>query len=150
MANILGIDGKLYYDKLGAGSGTWEEVTLAKDVTAGGEKREADTSTRGSKFSTMKSTLKDVTLEFQIEYDPTKTEFTELRDAWLNNTVTGFAVVDGAIVPAAGITTQGFQFDGEVLTFQRSEELENSMKVDITVKPTNSTFATAWVSLTGV
>jgi len=145
MALTLGLEGKLYYDESGVGGSTWKEIANVKDVTLTLNKAEADVSTRaGGGWRLTATTLKEAEITFEMPYDRANAAFLALRDAWLAGTTIGIAVMDGDIATSGN---QGLQVDCEVINFGRTEELEDSMRVPITLKPTTSTTAPAWVTI---
>jgi len=144
MAFILGLDAKLYRNDGTYGAPTWEEIGNVRDLTLGMEKGEADVTVRASNgWRAIVGTLKEATVEFEMVYDPADTEMDELRTAFLGtNVLLDMAVMDGDISVAG---TQGLRADFSILSFGRTEELEEALKVPVTMKPGYSLNAPTWM-----
>lgn len=144
MAARLGLKAKLYY-RTTVNSGTWNEIGNCKNVTLNLEKGEADVTTRTNNgWRATIGTLKDGSVEFQMVWDDQDTAFQAIRDAWLNDTVLEFAVMSGALTDP---TSEGLNAVMSVLNFSRSEELEEAIMVDCTVKPTyHTTHQAQWMN----
>lgn len=135
MALVLGLDAKLYIDdEASYASPTWTLVNNVKDVTLNLEKADADVSTRGSGgWRATVGTLKDASVDFTMVWDTDDAVFTQIKDAFLNNTAVNIAVMDGLIETTG---SQGFRAMMIVSKFTRNEQLEEALTVDVTVKPT--------------
>jgi hypothetical protein len=141
MGAKTGLDCKLYYREGGVDSGdSWHEATNVRDLTLGGEKGEADVSTRASRFRLTLGTLKDFPVEFQQVWDPDDEFFGILRDAFQDDAIIGLAIMDGDIA-----TGEGLVADFVVTKFARNEPLEEAVTADVTVKPTYSSRLPFWV-----
>jgi hypothetical protein len=143
---VLGMDGKLYYNTSGvAGSGSWVELDNAKNVTSNLESAEADVTTRNNNgWRASTATLKDASVEFEMVWDPSDAGFTAIKNAYLNGTTIGIMALDGS---SATSGSQGPKFDGRVMSFSRSEDLEEAMMVSVTIKPTYSATAPTWYTV---
>ena len=89
-------------------------------------------------------TLKEASVEFEMLWDPDDAGFTAIKDAWFNGTAIEMAVMDGDIT-ADG--TQGLRATMAVISFNRSEPLEEAMSVSVTVKPTYAANAPEWMEV---
>lgn len=160
MAFILGKDAKLYYDEDGAadGQGTpanWIENTNVMDLTLNLETATDDVTTRASGgFRAVAATLKDGGTDFGMIYDPADPHFTAFNDAFFGQgtgfssaggTVIGIAIMDGVITVAG---SQGLVADMMVTNFSITENIEEAMKVDVTVQSTFSAFTPIWFTAT--
>ena len=117
-------------------SGSWVESTIARDVTTGNEKAEADISSRGSTYRQRKTTLKDAPIEGELVYDTDDYTFQAMRDAYNNNTELAMAAMD------RGITTvgaQGLAGNFEILSFVRNEPLEGGVTITFRAVPSAHT-----------
>ena len=133
MAHVIGLNAKLYYDPAGVGGGTWTELTNVRDVTLNLEKSEADVTTRANNgWRAMAALLKDGSVEWEMVWDTADAGFTAIKDAYFNNSLIGLAIMDGDITTPG---SQGLQANFEVMSFSRSEPLEDALKVNVTVKP---------------
>ena len=75
-------------------------------------------------------------------WDTADPDFTAIKDAFLNDTTLDMAVMDGDINNAGH---QGLRADFSVINFSRQEQLEEAMKVSVTIKPTFSANAPQWL-----
>ena len=137
----LGSEAKLYYSTAALsasnppGSASWNEIKNCRDLTLGMDKGEADVTTRGhSGYRATLPTLKEVSIEFEMMWEPSDTAFQKIRDAYLSNTLLAMAVMDGAIGTSGN---QGFTANMGVISFSRGEPLEEGMTVSVTVKPSS-------------
>ena len=142
----LGMDAKLYRNTGSYASPVWNEVKNVKDVTLNLEAGEADVTTRGNGgWRANIATLKGATLEFEMMWDTADDDFTAIREAFLNNTPIEFAVLDGASNQSG---SQGLRASMAIINFTRSEPLEEAIKVSVTAKPTYSSTAPTWMTVT--
>ena len=141
MSEILGNAAKLYLDATPLSStpdsGSWSEVDLAREVTINMDAARADVTRRGSgNWKQSKAGLIDATLEFEVVYDPTDTEFQALLDAFTSRGEIALAAMDGDIAVA---DTEGLAGNWEIVTFNRSEPLDDAITVSITAAPSGYT-----------
>lgn len=145
MSLVLGMDAKLYYDESGVDVGTWVLIDNVKDVTLNLEDGEADVTTRGNDgWKATVGTLKDASVDFEMVWDTSDAAFTAIKDAFINKTTIGIAVMDG-LIDTNG--SQGLTANCRVTSFSRSEPLEEAITVNVTMKPTYSTTAPAWLTV---
>lgn len=153
MSAKLGMNCKLYRQTTGTraawpGSGAapnLEEVTNVKDLTLNLEKGEADVTTRANDgWRATLGTLKEGSIEFEMVWDTDDAGFAALKDAWMNGTSIALAILDGESDVAG---TQGLWADCSVISFSRSEPLEEAATASVTVKPTYSAVAAEWVTV---
>jgi hypothetical protein len=134
MAATRGKDFKLYrntddpYDN----SPTWSEVTNVRDLTRSLEPALADASIRGSDFRLQVPTLKDFTIEFQMVYDPDDTHYDAMEDAFFENELQEFVILDGPISTAG---SKGLRFQGYLSNFSVNEALEDVGLTDVSIVP---------------
>jgi hypothetical protein len=146
MANFLGKNAKAYVGTTAATAATqaaWETAvglaTIAdkvKDLKTNLQKDTAEISDRSNAagFKTKVATLKDGTITFSMNWDPTSAVFTTLQDAYYNDTEIFFAALDRANASGAEGTAGNFQ----VSNFTRDEPLLGALTVDVELIP--STF----------
>ncbi len=147
MSFKLGLDAKLYRNTGDYATPTWVELTNVRDLTLSLEKGEADVTTRANnKWRATVGTLKEGSIEFEMVWDPQDAGFTVIRSAWFNDTSIEFAVMDGNIATAG---SQGLRATMQVLSFSRSEPLEEAMTVSVTIKPTYAEHAPEWMEVGG-
>jgi len=159
MSFIFGKDAIMYYDGDGAADGqatpaNWIENDNVRDLTLNLETATDDVTTRGSGgFRAVAATLKDGSTDFQMIYSPTDPHFIVFQTAFFGSgtgfqsaggTVLGIAVMDGDITVTGN---QGLVADMMITNFSIPENLEEAMKVDVTVQPTFSAFQPIWYTV---
>lgn len=133
---IVGLLAKLYRGAAGAQAAT--EMKNVKDVTLNLEKGEADVTTRAAAgWRNYIGTLKDASLEFEMNYDTTDSDYSALLSAYLNNTALAFFVSDGS--------GNGLDADWVITGFNTSQPLDEAVTVSVTAKPTYVSRAPSWV-----
>lgn len=141
MGAILGKDFYLYRDTDQPYDGTpvYEVVSNIKDLTRGLEKALADASTRGTGgFRAQLGTLKDLSLEFQMVYDPDDTDVIAFQDAFFSDDNIQFVILDG---PISTTGSKGIRFMGQITNFSINEALEDVGLVDVSIVPGYDTAA---------
>lgn len=151
MSIRLGMDMKLYYV---TGGGplittvpltTWVEIPNVRDLTLNTEKGEADVTTRGNGgWRAMVGTLKEGGADFQMVYDTADTGFDAIKDAFMNNTAIGLAIMDGNIATPG---SEGLIGNFSVTKFNIPQPLEDATKVDVTVRLTYSAIDPTWYTV---
>ena len=145
MAVKLGLDAKLYRNTGTYATPVWDEITNVRDVTLNLESGEADVTTRGNAgWRATVATLKDGSIEFEMVWDSDDTDFTAIRDAFLNKTAVELAVLDGDVVTTG---SQGLRASFMVTSFSRNEPLEEAITVSVTMKPTYSANPPEWMTI---
>jgi predicted secreted protein len=133
----LGMHAKLYHGP--AGARATSELPNVKDVTLNLETGEADVTTRRNQgWRAAVATLKNGSVEFEMIWDTADAGFNAIQQAWFNSTPIAFAILDGE-------NGHGLDADFVVTNFTRNEPLEEAITVNVTIKPTYSTRAPAWV-----
>ena len=141
----LGMEAKLYRNTGTYAAPTWVELTNVKDLTLNLEAGEADVTTRGNAgWRATVATLKDGSIEFEMVWDTTDTNFTAIQDAFFNNTDIEFAVMDGDVASSG---SQGLRATMSITNFSRSEALEEALMVSVNAKPTYAVNAPEWVTV---
>lgn len=146
----LGLDCKIYRNTATYASPTWDECTAVKDAALSLEKAEADVSTRanGGWRATI-ATLKDGTVDFTMIPDRSisaqKADLDAFRDAFLNNTVIECLVLDGPEpAPSGSVASEGLRASWSVMSFERTDNLEEGVVYSISIKPGPSANAPSW------
>lgn len=146
MAFKLGKDCKIYRNTGTYASPTWNIIDSARDVTLELSKGEADVTTRGNAgWRAIVATLKEASIQFEMVWDPDSDDNTALTNAFLNDTVVEFLVLDG---PVGTNGSQGLRASCMVTEFSRSEPLEEAVTASVTVKPTLATNPPSWFVVT--
>jgi hypothetical protein len=144
----LGLDGKLYRNSGTYATPTWDLIGNVRDLTLNLESGEADVSTRGNNgWRATVSTLKDASLEFEMVWDTSDTDFTAVRDAYFENEFIEFAVMDGPISGPGSSGSQGLRALFRIGSFSRNEALEEAITVSVTAKPTYSINPPSWMTI---
>ncbi len=144
MSGKVGIDCRAYRNTGTYGTPTWNEITIARDVTLGLDKDEAEASIRGVRWKMRLPTLKDAQITLEILHDPSVDDYNVLRDAYLNDTVLDIALADGVIATTG---TQYFRSDQYVFGFTRKEPLTDALTVEIPLKLAYSVNAPVFVTV---
>ena len=143
MAVVLGMDCVLYYGTAGSTADT--EADNIKDVTLTLEKGEADATTRGNDgWRATVGTLKDGSVSFDIVWDSSDAFFTALQEAWFDGDAIALLILSGAVA-VSGV--EGLDADYAIINFTRNESLEEVVTVSVTAKPTYSTRAPSWYTV---
>lgn len=129
----VGIDCKVYYDASGVGGSTWAELTIVSgDPTLTMEHAEAEVKVRGNNWVRVLQSLTSATIQMDIAYDNTDAGYEALRNAFLNKTDIGIAMMDGAVESTG---SEGLQADMKVMSFNRNEPIEGLVTVSVSLKP---------------
>lgn len=126
---------------------TWNPLELVQDATLNLDADEADVTVRGANgWTQAEPTTRKAELTFQIMHDNANSDFTTLRDAFLNRTAMDMAVLDGA-ANASG--AQGLRAMWKVFRFSRSEALRDAVVYEVTMKPSfETTNIPVWMNVT--
>jgi hypothetical protein len=129
MAYKLGLDAKLFIG--GA------EAKNVKDVTLSLESGEADVTTRATEgWRAYAATLKEASLEFEMQWDTEDGSFSSIQSAYFGNSPLAIFVTDGE--------GHGLDVDWVVTKFSPSEPLEEALTVSVTCRPTLINRAPEW------
>lgn len=133
MAVTRGKDFKLYRNTVESYvTPTWEEVTNVRDLTRSLEKSLADASIRGTSFRLQVGTLKDLSVEFQMVYDPADAAYEAFEEAFFDDLDIELLILDG---PIGTLGSKGIRFEAQVSNFTVNEALEDVGLTDVTVVP---------------
>jgi hypothetical protein len=142
---VLGMNAKLYFNPndtlIQSGQDpddvVWNEADNVKDLTLNLETGEADITTRANNgFRATAATLKDGSIEFQMNWKPSGSFFSAIQDAWSNSKEIALMALDGDKGTSG---KQGLASNFTVTNFTRNEPLEEAMTVDVTLKPSSET-----------
>ena len=144
MAIKIGLEAKLLYGTAGSQGAT--EAKNVKDVTLSLEAGSADITTRAAAgWRVKKATLKEGSLEFQMNYDNEDTLCTTVISNFLAGSAMAFFVTDGA--------GTGLDADFTLTNCSIEQPLEEAISVSVTAEPTNiggsSGRAPAWSTGSG-
>ena len=126
--SLIGLECKLYHGTVGATAAT--EAKNVKDVKLSAEKGSADITTRAAAgWRVKKGTLRDASLEFEIQYLKADPFFIALKTAYLGN---------GGIALLVGDDTgEGLDADWDITNFSIDQALEEGVWVSCTAVPTS-------------
>jgi hypothetical protein len=142
MPPVLSLDAKTYRNTGSYGSPTWTLINNIKDLTLPGEKADFDLSTRGNGgHRAYAGTLKDTQVDFNMVWDPADADMVAIRTAYTNNTTIEFLFLDGLVATNG---SQGPRVSMIVTKFERTENLEEALMVNVTLKPAYSSNAPSW------
>lgn len=133
MEQIYGYQGKLYYKVGGGSGGAFVELKNCRKVKLNREYKEADVSTRGGgDVEQVEPVRATVSIDFEMIWDPSDTDFTALHAAWVARTPVGFKCLD------SDESARGYLGDMKFHKFDRDEDDENVMIASCTIKPCRS------------
>jgi len=145
MGKKTGNEAKLYRNAGTYDVPDWDEVSNVRDLTLGVEKGSTDASTRGATWRQYLTTLKDAAIDWQMLWDTDDADFSAFQDAFFNDSQVEIAIMDGDIDTAG---SEGLRLTVDVMSFSRNEPLENSLSVDVSVKPSaEASHAPAWYTV---
>lgn len=146
MPTRLGIEGKLYRNVGSDTDPNWDEVRNVRDLTLTLEKDEVDTTCRANAgWKVFRYTLRNVSIEFDMLWDPEDTHLRVFLNAYLNSGVKiECAVLDGPITTRG---SQGLRASFEVGRVTRNEPMGDVMTVSILLRPTNADNSPVWFTV---
>ncbi len=136
----LGMSAKAYYGttpvvaatEAAINAATLIELTNVKDMTCNLETGEADVTTRANAgWRTTAATLREMTVEFEMQWKSGDAGFEAIKAAWLASTEIVLAVLDQA---KTVMGTQGPAGNFVITNFSRNEPLEEALTVSVTAK----------------
>lgn len=137
-----GADGKLYFGAVDTALVSLTVLGIAKDVSVTLEKTEVDANKRANgRWARTRPGHKSLSIEFDIEWQPTDAGFIALRDAFLNETPLRLAALSGARDVSG---SQGPMGEFFIYNFPISQQLQEGQSVSVTAKL--DTFV-EWVSI---
>ena len=133
MSVKLGLDAKIYFCAAGiGGTPTWTELTNVKNVTLNLQKGEADVTTRAnSGWKGIAPTLRECTATFSMVWKPGDAGFDKIKSAYLSGEAVEGAFLSGDREDSG---SEGPRASWSVTGFDRNEELEQAITVDVTMK----------------
>ena len=111
-----------------------DEIDNVKDLSTDFTAGEADITTRGSNgWRETAATLRESTVTFQMVWLPGDTAFDAIQEAFLDNELLAFAVLDQEPTEI-GDESQGLVGNFSVTNFSQTQNLEDAQMVDVTIK----------------
>jgi hypothetical protein len=140
---LLGKDAYLAWDDPPSGEGETAadidvfdlaEVDNVKDLSTDFTAGEADVTTRGSDgWRETMASLRESTVTFQMVWKPGDDAFDAIQEAFLDNELLAFAVLDQA-PDELDDKSQGLVGNFSVTNFSQTQNLEEAQMVDVTIK----------------
>lgn len=151
MGAIAGYECKLYRSTSLTWSGTGLPTDLVEVSNIAGEpklnleKESADVTTRATNgWRARKPTLKDGSVEFEMIWDNSDTNFVAFKNAYFNGTQIVLAVLSG---PSTSSGSQGLVAFFEVENFTRNEPLAGAVTASVRLVIGHNTVGPAWVTV---
>jgi len=141
MQTLIGFQGELSYKVGGVGAGGDYVVALnVKNLKRSANATAVDASTRaGNGFKQYAQGLVDFGIEFDTVHDPEDDFWTALQSAFETRDVIGIKCLD----QAGG---EGLEADFIVEKFDDSQDLDDTQRTEVSLKPARSDTAPAWVT----
>lgn len=147
MPKQCGLDMYLYRNTNTYASPTWVIVENVRDLTGPDSFAEADVSRRqtgGTPIKQSEPTLREFSIEFDMVYDLTDTDFAALQTAFAARTLVEIALADGAIATTG---TRYFGLEMKIFEFSRNESLTDANIYHVVMKPCYSNNAIRTVTV---
>lgn len=143
MAFKTGGDCKLYINDGSYDTPDWSELVNAADVRIPDEFDEDDMTRRGSGgIEEMIATIRKLSVEGDFIYDPDDEQYQTLFDAYQAKTPIEIAAMDGDITVNGN---QGPRFTGQIMKFERPQELRKGLRISFVIKPTPADNPLEWL-----
>ena len=110
-------------------------ISEAIDVQVTINKAKIETLSRATLWNAKLPGIRDISMTFGYNYqgDPSDSVFTTIRNAFLNDTVLIFWVMDNVVASPGPAGSQGFAFPAYIFDFPIDQSLQSSVRVDIGV-----------------
>ena len=132
MGYKLGLDGFVHYDTSGVASPTWLDADNVEEVTLNLERPAGEIKNRSSDWMKVLLGKQGASIEITMTYNGGAADWEAFRDAYLNGTDIGVAIMTGDI---ATVGSEGLVADMKVTAMSRAEPLEEGMQVTFTLQP---------------
>jgi hypothetical protein len=143
---VLGILAKLYRNTGTYGTPAWVSIDLISDVKIGAKWDKADASTRSSRAKVYAKPMLDIEITGKIRADTTDAGFTAFYQAYLQDAVSDFLVLNG---PVTLTGVRGYRADWLVFGADEDQALSTVEFEDFTMAPGLSTNLPQSVLITG-
>lgn len=143
MTTQIGLDMKLYWNDDAYESPDWTLIDNVRDLTAPDAMVMADVSRRAVGIKQTEPSLRDMSFEWEMVYDPTDAGFAEVQERYYSGAVMELAFANGAIATSGTIY---LRVECKIFKFERNEALEGANLYSVTAKPCwPGTYSTATV-----
>lgn len=129
---LLGLDCKLFRNTNTYATPTWNEVTLATEVSVNQTAGKGDVSNRSSVYKLYRAAQIDASLEFTMRYDSANDDYTAFKTAFLARSIMDIWVADGA---AATTGTTGPRMNVMITEFSHAQPLSDGVDIKISMCP---------------
>ncbi len=130
---VLGLDAKLYRNEGTYEAPSWVEMTNVKDLTLGVEMGEADVTSRAAEgWRQTEPTLADATIGFQMVWNTEDDDFDAVQESFFDREAIEYLALDGPVDEAGH---KGLRATMKCFSFNRAENLEEALMVDVNLKP---------------
>ena len=134
----IGFEAKIFYGAAGTKAST-ELKHVADSVSLNIEKGSAEVAVRSSNWKKVLSGLKDASVEFTLAGDTSDAGFIAIQNAFFNDTPIALFIADAE---TGGV---GLDADFEIISFNRTEGLEEVINYAVNAKPSGkSTREPSW------
>lgn len=143
---LLGFNAHIYYNSGSYGTPTWVDCPSVRDLALNIEANDADVSTRGNGgWEAIVQGLKKGSIEFDMVWSKTSgalpADVQKFLDSFNNNAHIEVNIRDQ---PIATVGSQGLRCLISVQKFARAENLGESLRANVVIKPTLAEHAPAW------
>lgn len=148
MSNRIGLECVVHLNTATFATPTWVVVENVRDVTTTLDKTLAEMRARSKEWVSTRKGLKNASVEMELLYDPTDTDFAAFLAEFLsddNDDVLDLAILDA---PVATSNSQGLRAEFHVESMGRSEPLEEGVVVPFTLRIADTANAPAWMDVT--
>lgn len=139
---------RVYIDETGAGVGTYTELLVNKNPSFSSNWDDAVVEDHTNNFKRSIKGMLDLSIDLEVNMKTGDTQYEALRDAH-NNADTGqigLAIVTGALTD---VGEHMIEADWEILTWEESNTIGDTVTVSMTIKPAaNTTFTPLFSEVT--
>lgn len=132
MPTQIGLDMKLYWNDDVYASPDWTLISNVRDLSAPDAMVMADVSRRAVAIKQTEPSLRDMSFEWEMVYDPTDTGFAEIQERYYSGDMIELALANGAIATNGTIY---LRIECKVFKFERNEALEGANLYSVVCKP---------------
>lgn len=136
---LLGMDCHLFRNTGSYATPTWNEITLATDVTANQTAGKGDVSNRSSIYKLYRAAQIDASAEFTMRYDSGNDDYSAIKTAFTGRTIIDVWVADG---PSATTGTTGLRMNVMITEFSHEQPLTDGVNVKVSMCPAIDATAT--------
>ncbi len=132
MSKQIGLDMFLYWNDDVRGSPDWQPITNVRDLTGPDSMGEADVSRRAVGRKESEPTLRDISIEWEMVYDPSDAGFAEVQTRYYARTLMELALANEAIATSGA---EYLRVECKIVKFERNEALEGANLYSVVAKP---------------